>query len=134
MAGPPLPSVRGYNVVWNTNSLIWVPEEQASGGGAATSWTVSDSGTSGTVGQLAFTDLNGVTLSLSSGAGGLHTIVGSHNALTSQSNQAFSGSNASSTFQTVSFGNLNGMSFYLTNGSLVGSYTDGGGEIGRAHV
>lgn len=45
------------------------------------------------------------------------------NYLTSQSNQAVSGSNASSTFQTVTFGNSNGMSFYLTNGSMVGSYT-----------
>lgn len=47
-----------------------------------TTWTVSDNATSGTVGRLAFTNLNGVTLSLSSGAGGLHTIVGSHNGLT----------------------------------------------------
>jgi hypothetical protein len=51
------------------------------------SWTVSDSATSGTVGRLAFTNLNGVTLSLSTGAAGLHTIVGSHNAITSQTNQ-----------------------------------------------
>ena len=49
---------------------------------ALTSWTVSDAATSGTVGRLAFTNLNGVTLSLSSGTGGFHTIVGSHNALT----------------------------------------------------
>lgn len=86
-------------------------------------WTVSDAATSGTVARLAFTNLNGVTLSLSSGAGGSHTIVGSHNALTSQSNQALSGSNGSFTFQTATFGNLNGMSFYSSNGSLVGSYT-----------
>ena len=46
------------------------------------SWTVSDGATSGTVGRLAFTNLNGVTLSLSTGAGGSHTIVGSHNGLT----------------------------------------------------
>lgn len=94
------------------------------------SWTVSDAGTSGTVGRLAFTNLNGVTLSLSTGAGGSHTIVGSHNALTSQSNQAVSGSNGSFTFQTLTFGNLNGLSFYTSNGSIVGSYTDGGGGGG----
>lgn len=87
------------------------------------SWTVSDAATSGSVARLAFTNLNGVTLSLSSGAGGSHTIVGSHNALTSQSNQALSGSNGSFTFQTATFGNLNGMSFYSSNGSMVGSYT-----------
>jgi hypothetical protein len=89
------------------------------------SWTVSDSATSGTVARLAFTNLNGVTLSLSSGTGGLHTIVGSvvTNYLTSQSNQALSGSNGSFTFQTATFGNLNGLSFYTSNGSMVGSYT-----------
>lgn len=86
------------------------------------SWTVSDNATSGSVARLAFTNLNGITLSLSSGAGGSHTIVGSHNALTSQSNQAVSGSNGSFTFQTVTFGNLNGLSFYTSNGSLVGSH------------
>lgn len=40
-----------------------------------------------------------------------------------QSNQAFSGSNGSFTFQTATLGNLNGMSFYTSNGSMVGSYT-----------
>lgn len=98
------------------------------------SWTVSDNATSGTVARLAFTNLNGVTLSLSSGAGGSHTIVGSHNALTSQSNQAASGSNGSFTFQTLTFGNLNGLSFYTSNGSIVGSYTDAGGGGGGATV
>lgn len=52
------------------------------------SWTVSDNATSGTVARLAFTNLNGVTLSLSSGAAGSHTIVGSHNALTAVSSQS----------------------------------------------
>ena len=87
------------------------------------SWTVSDGAGSGSVGRLAFTNLNGVTLSLSTGAGGSHTIVGSHNGLTSQSGQALSGSNGSFAFQTATFGNLNGMSFYSSNGSMVGSYT-----------
>jgi len=49
--------------------------------------TVSDAATSGTLARIAFTNLNGVTLSLSTGAGGSHTIVGSHNALTTQSTQ-----------------------------------------------
>ena len=87
------------------------------------SWSISDAATSGTVGRLAFTNLHGMTLSVSSGAGGLHTIIGSHNGLTSQSNQAISGSNGSFAFQTVTVGNLNGLSFYTSNGSLVGSYT-----------
>lgn len=81
------------------------------------SWTVSDNGTSGTVARLAFTNLNGVTLSLSTGAGGSHTIVGSHNALTSQSNQALSAPNGSFTFQTAQFHNSNGISWSTTTGS-----------------
>lgn len=52
------------------------------------SMTVSDAGTSGTLARLAFTNLNGVTLSLSTGAGGSHTIVGSHNGLTTQTVQS----------------------------------------------
>jgi hypothetical protein len=87
------------------------------------SWTVSDNGTSGTVARLAFTNLNGVTLSLSTGAGGSHTIVGSHNALTSQSNQAFSAGAASSTFQTLSFQDSNGISFSNNAGAIRATYT-----------
>lgn len=82
------------------------------------SWTVSDNATSGTVARLAFTNLNGVTLSLSTGAGGSHTIVGSHNALTSQSNQAFSAAGGSSAFQTLDFADTNSVSFTNTNGSV----------------
>ena len=81
------------------------------------SMTVSDSATSGTLARLAFTNLNGVTLSLSTGAGGSHTIVGSHNGLTSQSNQAFS-ADAMSNFQTLVFQNSNGVSFSNNAGSL----------------
>jgi len=75
------------------------------------SWTVSDAGTSGTVGRLAFTNLNGVTLSLSTGAGGSHTIVGSHNALTTAraSNDAI-GLNTAQTNVTWTV-NSSGLSF-----------------------
>lgn len=83
------------------------------------SMTVSDAATSGTLARLAFTNLNGVTLSLSTGAGGSHTIVGSHNALTSQSNQAASAANGSFAFQTLSFSNLNGVSFGTSAGSAI---------------
>jgi len=82
------------------------------------SMTVSDAATSGTLARLAFTNLNGVTLSLSTGAGGSHTIVGSHNALTSQSNQAFSAGAASSAFQTLVFQDSNGISFSNNAGSI----------------
>jgi len=86
------------------------------------SWTVSDNATSGTVGRLAFTNLNGITLSLSTGAAGSHTIVGSHNGLTSQSNQAFSASGGSSAFQTLNFANSNGVTFSNSNGSVIASH------------
>lgn len=88
------------------------------------SWTVSDNATSGTVARLAFTNLNGVTLSLSTTTGGSHTLVGSHNGLTSQSNQALSGQNGSFTFQTASFSNANGISFGTSAGpAITASYT-----------
>ena len=89
-------SATNASITMNSNGLAI--SVAAPGGGAAV--TVSDAASSGTIGRLAFTNLNGVTLSLSTGAGGSHTIVGSHNALTSQSNQAFS-ADASSTFQTL---------------------------------
>jgi hypothetical protein len=82
-------------------------------------WTVSDAASSATVGRLAFTNLNGVTLSLSTGAAGSHTIVGSHNALTSQSNQNVTAANGGFAFQTLSFSNLNGISFGTSAGSAI---------------
>jgi hypothetical protein len=60
---------------------------------------------------------NGLTLSLSAAAQSVQPV-------------AVSGSNGSFAFSTLSFGNLNGLSFYTSNGSLVGSYTDAGGGGG----
>lgn len=68
--------------------------------------------------EVIFANANGISF----GANG-NSITASHNALTSQSNQALSASNGSFTFQTASFGNINGFSFYTSNGSMVGSYT-----------
>lgn len=88
------------------------------------SWTVSDSVTSGTVARLAFTNLNGVTLTLSTTTGGSHTLVGSHNGLTSQSNQNVTAANGGFAFQTLSFSNANGFAWSTSAGSaIVGSYT-----------
>lgn len=70
-------------------------------------------------GTVLFANSNGLTFGMS----GSSQVTASHNGLTSQSNQALSGSNGSFTFQTATFGNLNGMSFYTSNGSLVGSYS-----------
>lgn len=82
------------------------------------SLSISDNATSITAARLAFTNLNGVTLSLSTTTGGSATLVGSHNALTSQSNQAFSANGGSSAFQTLTFADTNGVSFTNTNGSI----------------
>lgn len=83
------------------------------------SMSVSDAASSGTLARLAFTNLNGVTLSLSTGAGGSHTIVGSHNGLTSQSNQNVTAANGGFAFQTLSFSNANGVSFGTSAGSAI---------------
>jgi len=45
------------------------------------------------------------------------------NYLTSQSNQAFSASGGSSTFQTLNFANSNGVTFSNSGGSVIASYT-----------
>ena len=74
--------------------------------------------TSNNLGSVVFSNSNGISFGLDGS-----TITAQHNALTSQSNQALSGSNGSFTFQTATFGSSNGMHFYTTNGSLVGSYT-----------
>ena len=62
----------------------------------------------------------GFTLSLSAAApGGNIVLAGSNGALTNTSFQ---------------FGNLNGLSFYTSNGSIVGSYTDAGAGAGISAV
>ena len=83
------------------------------------SWTVSDAATSGTVGRMAFTNLNGVTLSLSSGTGGSHTIVGSHNALTSQSTQYLAITLGGNTSGTTTFHATNNASIFLHGGNNI---------------
>lgn len=56
---------------------------------------------------------NGQTITIIGGAGGGGGGV----------TPAISGSNGSFSFSTVTFGNLNGLSFYSSNGSIVGSYS-----------
>lgn len=68
----------------------------------------------GSTGNVSFSNANGITFGANNS-----TITASHNALTSQSNQAFSASGSSSTFQTIQFGNTNGVSFSISNGSVV---------------
>ncbi len=69
-------------------------------------------------GTIQFANSHGLTFGLTA-----NQMTASHNGLTSQSGQALSGSNGSLAFQTATFGNSNGLIFYTTNGSMVGSYT-----------
>jgi hypothetical protein len=60
----------------------------------------------GSTGAIVFSNSNGITF-----GGNASTMTASHNGLTSQSNQAVSAANGSSTFQTLSFANGNGVTF-----------------------
>lgn len=103
----------------------------ASVGAGGAAGTVSAGTTDVALGKVVFSNSNGISFGLNGS-----TLTAQHNALTSQSNQAISGSNGSFTFQTATFGNLNGLSFYTSNGSLVGSYTvpSTAGHISRINV
>lgn len=73
--------------------------------------------TSGNLSAVTFGDGNGISFGLNAS-----TITASHNALTSQSNQAFSAQGGSSAFQTLVFTNSNGISFSNTGGSVWASH------------
>jgi len=64
-------------------------------------------------------DLNALYYGDGASSGGILLATGTAAGIT----PAISGSNGSFTFSTVSFGNLNGLSFYSSNGSIVGSYS-----------
>jgi hypothetical protein len=88
------------------------------GGAGLTNINLSAGTTSNYMSAVTFSNSNGVSFGLNGS-----TITASHNALTSQSNQAFSAEGGSSAFQTLIFTNSNGFSFSNTNGSIWGSYT-----------
>ena len=79
-------------------------------------------GSTNTITNLIFSNSNNLTFGLNG-----NTITGSASFAQSVQPVAVSGSNGSFAFSTVTFGNLNGLSFYTSNGSIVGSYTVGGG-------
>lgn len=87
-------------------------------GGASPNFSAGT--TSNNLASVVFSNSNGIAFGLDGS-----TITASHNGITSQSVQpvAVEGSNGSFTFNTVTFGNLNGLSFYSSNNSIVGSYT-----------
>lgn len=112
-------NANGVSFGLETNGVITA--SVAAGGGAAIRG-IAAGGSTATENTVNFSNSNGVSFGFGAGANST-VITASHNGLTSQSNQALSGSNGSFTFQTATFGNLNGLSFYTSNGSLVGSYT-----------
>lgn len=105
-------AVGGPNTVWLKHPA-WITTATQS------SMTVSDAATSGTLARLAFTNLNGVTLSLSTGAAGSHTIVGSHNAITSQSTQFLAMTLGGNTAGTTTFHATNNASLFFNGGNNI---------------
>jgi len=100
----------------------------ASAAAAPTAYVSSVNGSSGAislnVGSSLSASTNGSSITFGL-ASNITTALQSANAnyLTSQSNQAFSASGGSSTFQTLNFANSNGVTFSNSGGSVVASYT-----------
>lgn len=92
------------------------------------SWTLSDNATSFTVARLAFSQSNGLTLSLSTAAGGSATVVGSYTVPTvTNSSWTVSNGATSGTVARLAFTNLNGVTLSLSTGAggshtIVGSH------------
>jgi hypothetical protein len=93
------------------------------------SWTVSDAATSMTMAQLAFTNTNGMTLSLSTTTGGKATVVGSYT-VPSVTNSSLTISDAltSMSLAQLAFTNSNGLTLSLSTttggkATVIGSYT-----------
>jgi hypothetical protein len=95
-----------------------------------TSWTVSDQNTSATVGRLAFTASNGLTLSLSTSNNGNHTVIGSYTVPTQTNQSAIKGFGVSNTGQTAgNTGISTGIDWVLagSNSITLSQSTAGGG-------
>jgi len=85
-------------------------------GGGLSAINVSAGTTSNNLSAFTLSNSNGVSFGLNGSV-----ITGSHNGLTSQSNQAFSAPGGSSAFQTLVFANSQGVSWSNSNGSVVAS-------------
>lgn len=75
---------------------------------------VSGGTTSNLLSAVIFGDANGISFGLNAS-----TITASHNGLTSQSNQNVTAANGGFAFQTLSFSNVNGISFGTSAGSAI---------------
>ncbi len=93
------------------------------GGGGDAIRGIAAGGSTATTNTVNFSNSNGISFGFGAAANST-VITGSHDGLTSQSNQALSGQNGSFTFQTASFSNANGISFGTSAGpALTASYT-----------
>lgn len=112
----------------NSNGSVIGSYTVPSTAGLISAINVSGGTTSNNLSKLTFADSNGISFGLNGSqlTATVKTDYQSSNAnyLTSQSNQAVSGSNGSYAFQTLSFSNANGVSFGTSAGSAVtASYT-----------
>lgn len=90
------------------------------------SWTVSDAATSATVGRLAFTNSNNVTMTLSTSNNGNHTLIASIPAGATATGNfgAAAAGTQTATSGTVNWANSNGISFGMSGSSqITASYT-----------
>lgn len=114
----------GVSFGLDTNGAITASVSVAAAGQTGIS-AISAGTTLMSSGTAIFSDGNGISFGVDGNTitATIKTDYQSSNAnyLTSQSNQAFSASGSSSTFQTIQFGNSNGISFSISNGSIVGT-------------
>lgn len=89
----------------------------AGGAGDGGNTIAAGTRTASTSASILFSNENGISFGLDAPNG--TRLTASHNALTSQSNQALSAANGSFAFQTASFSNANGVSFQTAAGSAI---------------
>jgi hypothetical protein len=99
---------------FNSDGVPIVSMLGGGGGGGGGSVNFSAGATSNNLASVVFSNLNGISFGLNGS-----TITGSHNAITSQSNQNITAGNGGFAFETLSFSNLNGISFSTSAGSAI---------------
>lgn len=110
-------SATNASVTLNSNGLAISVAAPVTTTGLISAINVSAGTTSNNLSRVTFDNGNGISFGLNGSV-----VTGSHNGLTSQSNQAFSASGGSTTFQTLNFANSNGITFSNSNGSLIASH------------
>lgn len=103
-------------VSFGLNGSVMTASVAAGGGDAIRG--IAAGGSTASTNTVNFTNSNGVSFGFMTGASSTW-MTASHDALTSQSNQAASASNGSFTFQTVAFSNANNVTFGTSAGSII---------------